>query len=165
MKRRHYIALTILLAGLAVSGWMLLHPLQLPLEECGDHYRRYAGNPHVSVAFIRDFPINDTLCLDVTTLTAQDSTGWEQLKKDFVIPQIPPEIMSNMENSGNHVFLRLVPRNEPQQPMDTINYDNNEVLAMDFFSYTVAIFHTSNDYENIAVLNHNYSQPKLKFNQ
>ena len=83
MKKRHYILLAIVAVGLLVCAAVALRPRQLPLEECSQLYRDYAHNPHVTVAFIKDFPVNDTLRVDVTTLQATDSTGWHSLMLYF----------------------------------------------------------------------------------
>lgn len=120
MKKRHYIAFVILLAGLVVSGWLYLHPRQLPLEKCDAICRHYADNPHVEVVFIRDFPVNDTLCLDVTTLRACDSIGWDSLMHFFGVPQDIIErynnTLSNKEKTAN-ISFRIEKDNPAKRPL------------------------------------------------
>ena len=102
MKKRHYIALAIVLAGVAACAWIILHPRQLPVEECSDVFQRYKDVEGVAASFIKGFPVNDTLRLDVTTLQATDSAGWERLLEDFHIRRSSelPEIVQRWLNEG-----------------------------------------------------------------
>ena len=43
-------------------------------------------NDHINVSFIKDFPVNDSISVDVTTLDAVDSIGWATLIEDCNIP-------------------------------------------------------------------------------
>ena len=156
MKRRHCIALAILLAAMAVSAWLFLHPRQLPLAECSELYQRYADSPHVSVAFIRDFPVNDTLSLDVTTLTALDSTGWNDLSQYFRIPQLPDFLREKVERGEDKIFVRLAPKNDMLQYADTANLTNNNVLAFSHLNHTVSVFYIQTILEIDAVRHSKY---------
>ena len=151
MKRRHCIALAILLAAMAVSAWLFLHPRQLPLAECSELYQRYADSPHVSVAFIRDFPVNDTLSLDVTTLTALDSTGWEILKKDFRVLPIPEFTQQQINRGFDIVTMHYAPKSNPTLPMDTTDFLKNNQIAISRLNHTVSIFYTETRAEQNAV--------------
>ena len=53
----------------------------LPESQCSEVYRRYAHVPGVEAAFVKGFPINDTVAVDVTLLRATDSAGWAYLMK------------------------------------------------------------------------------------
>lgn len=79
MKKRHYIALSIVLAGLAVCLWIALHPRQLPYDQCSEVFLRYRDADGVRVAFLKDYPVDDSVRTDVTLLKAQDSVTWAGL--------------------------------------------------------------------------------------
>ena len=51
--------------------------------ETSDVYRRYANLPGVDATFVKAYPVNDTLSVDVTLLQATDTAAWHQLSDDF----------------------------------------------------------------------------------
>ncbi len=55
----------------------------LPAEECGEVYCRYSNRDDLKVSFLKDFRINDSTTVDVTTLTAKDSASWEALLREM----------------------------------------------------------------------------------
>ena len=83
MKKRHYISLAILLVGGLVSAAVLGRPRQLPLEECSPEYLRYKDAPGIKASFVKDFPVNDTLAVDVLLLEATSDSAWCALLLDF----------------------------------------------------------------------------------
>lgn len=82
MKRTVVVLLLSLLAVAGVAAWRWW-PRTTPPERVSDLYRRYEPNPHLSVAFIEGFKVNDTLAVDVTTVTALDDEGWDTLRADY----------------------------------------------------------------------------------
>ena len=161
MKKRHYIALAIVLAGVAACAWIILHPRQLPVEECGDVFRRYKDVEGVAASFIKGFPVNDTLRLDVTTLQARDSAGWERLLEDFHIRRSSelPEIVQRWLNEGKDmVGVHLAPKSDPTLPTDTTNALNNNVVAVSRLYHTISIFYTETESEQKAVSNNNHEK-------
>jgi len=83
MKKRHYISLAILLAGFLASAAVLRHPRQLPLEECSPEYLRYKDAPGIRASFVKNFPINDTLAVNVLLLEATSDSAFCALLRDF----------------------------------------------------------------------------------
>lgn len=158
MRKRHYISMAIVFAGLLVSAWILLHPRQLPEEECSDTYRRYKDVEGVAASFIKGFPVNDTLCLDVTTLQATDSGGWERLKEDFHVSQLPEIFLRRIEEGKDIVIVRFAPKSDPTLPTDTTNALNNNVVAISQLYHTISIFYTATESEQKAVSNSNHEK-------
>jgi len=145
MKRRHYLFLAIILVGLAFSAWFLTHPRQLPEEECSDTYRRYKDVEGVAASFIKGFPVNDTLSLDVTTLQATDSAGWERLKKDFNISPIPPEVQAFVGQAQKNVVFKRIPIDRcAQEKQETIDY-SCLLIAIQDDQRTISVFVVEND--------------------
>ncbi len=82
MSRRTFWILIVALC-LVAAGLSLWLPREAAARRVSDLYRRYEPNPHLSVAFIEGFKINDTLAVDVTTVTALDDEGWDTLRDDY----------------------------------------------------------------------------------
>ena len=86
MKKHHLISLAVGIAALlSILVWKLW-PRQLPSQQCDSIFLRYENNKHVSVAYFKDFPINDTTFVDVTTLHATTDSAWNALCDDFISP-------------------------------------------------------------------------------
>ena len=82
MSRRTFWILVVALC-LVAAGLSLWLPREAAARRVSDLYRRYEPNPHLSVAFIEGFKVNDTLAVDVTTVTALDDEGWDTLRADY----------------------------------------------------------------------------------
>ena len=151
MKRQTCITLAIILLGLACSAGFFLFPRQLPLEECSADYLRYMDVDGVNVSFTKDFPVSDTLAVDVVTLQATDSAGWEMLKKDFHALPIPEASQKDIEKGIDIVTIHLAPKKDPTLPMDTTVLLNNNVVAISRLHLTVSIFNVTTKAEMDAV--------------
>lgn len=151
MKKRHYITLAIVLLGLAASASFFLFPRQLPLEECSAELQHYHGVEGIRASFIKDFPINDTLSVDVTTLQATDSAGWETLKKDFHAFPLPENNQKKIDQGIDVISIHLAPKTDPTLPMDTTDLLNNNVVAISRLHQTVSIFNVTTRAEMDAV--------------
>ena len=138
MKRRFTITLLIL-ALVVVLPLLLCFSLRPTPSEA---FLRYRDNPHLNVAYLPDYPIDDTLRLDITTITATDSTGWNTLIEDFRILPLPKEFLFiEMQKS---VSFWLTPRNRYNMPMDSI-CANNEVIGLSRSEWAITIFHTKTE--------------------
>lgn len=153
-RTRKYHLYYLLLAAMAVTATFAVRGCQrtVPLEECSELYRRYADSPHLEVAFIRDFPVNDTLSLDVTTLTALDSIGWEILKTDFRIHPVPEFAQQQIGQGKDIISLKLVSKDNPMLGMDTACLLNNNTIGISRLHHTVSVFYTITINEQEAVL-------------
>lgn len=132
-------------------------------SEVSDLYRRYEHNPHIRATELHDFPVNDTLALDVLLLQATDSLGWETLKTDFNIVTLSPQALQMLKNSKSSVGVRMTPKNDIGAPGDTVNLDNNYLLAIDNLEHSVGIFYTKNDQEREQTWHYhlyNFKTPK-----
>ncbi len=57
------------------------------LSQCDELYRKYVDNPGIRASFIKDFPVNDTLAVDVLLLEATSDSAWCALLSDFGMPK------------------------------------------------------------------------------
>ena len=133
MKRRHYIALAIALAGLALCATIFFHPRQLPLNQCSEVYRQYKDNPDVEASFVKKFPLNDSVSVDVTILKVRDTASWENL----VIALY--HIGDRDEFVPREITFKLIPKHQGE----AINKDlpDNDIIAGSLSELAVGVFH------------------------
>ncbi|MBR6131453.1 MAG: hypothetical protein IKQ20_06305 [Bacteroidales bacterium] len=78
----------------------------LPALLCGggesEVYPRYEHRDDLKVGFVKDYRIDDSTTVDVTTLTAKDSAGWEALLREMNKPESLIELMRKYEIEGRY---------------------------------------------------------------
>ncbi len=156
MKRRWIITLTLIPAIVVVVALVVYGLHTVPSSQCGDIYRYYENNPHLSVTYIKDFPVDDTLTVAVTTLCALDDEGWETLRKDFNIKPIPDILQEELNNGRDIIVVRMVPKSDPTQPMDTTDLSKNNVIGISNLQHSISIFNTDNESQQDAIMNYNF---------
>ena len=134
MNKRRVISVAVCLVVAALVLVVKYHPRTVPIEECSQIYRDYADNPHIAVAFIKDFPVNDTLAVDVTTLQATTDSAWCALLLDFGTPQeMIDDYNSNKEfNEGEDastIILFYKDKNDLKKRIPSTNPDSRLVIA------------------------------------
>lgn len=155
--------MVIVLAGLVICASFALFPRQLPLEKCSREYLRYKDVEGIKASFVKDFPVNDTLAVDVTLLQATDSLGWEILKKDFNIVDPSPQAFEMMKHTKCSVGVRRTPRDNIGAPCDTAHIDNNIILTVDNLEHSIGIFYTRDKYQREHLFNYhldNFKTPQ-----
>ena len=156
MNRRRFIWMLVVALCLVAVGLALWLPRYAAAQRVSDLYRRYADNPHLTVAYIEDFRVNDTVAVDVTTLSALDAEGWETLRKDFNIKPIPDILQEELNNGRDIIVVRMVPKSDPTQPMDTTDLSKNNVIGISNLQHTISIFNTDNESQQDAIMNYNF---------
>ena len=73
-----------------------------PSGEVGEVYRRYCNRDDIRVEFFKDFRIDDSITVDVTTLTAKDSASWESLMREMNKPESLIELMRKAVDEGRY---------------------------------------------------------------
>lgn len=156
MKRRWIITLTLIPAIVVVVVLVVYGFHTVPSSQCSALYRHYENNPHLSVTYIKDFPIDDTLTVDVTTLRALDNEGWDTLSVAFNVLE-PPEIIQKEIDAGKDIVsVRLTPKAALGQPMDTTDLLKNNVIGISRKNHTICIFDTDTEEQQEAVAHYNY---------
>ena len=156
MKRSWLITILFCLLLLGGGGAVLLLPQVVPFSQCSDVYKRYAKMDGVDATFIKDYKVNDTVFVDVTLLEAIDSTGWDILKKDFEVPNLPLELQQLVDNGEDLVFTKMIPKPK----IDTSDFPN-DLLAISHLSHTLTVFHIKSDIVKHAIFNHNYKEENI----
>ena len=157
MSRRTFWILVVALC-LVAAGLSLWLPREAAARRVSDLYRRYEPNPHLSVAFIEGFKVNDTLAVDVTSVTALDDEGWDTLRADFRIRQLPEHTQNKIDSGQDIVSVRIVLKSNPAFPMDTIDMENNVVVGISRLNRVVSIFNTDTEKQIDAILHYNYEK-------
>lgn len=116
--------------------------------------RHYNHIPGIKATYFKDYPINDTLSINVTLLEALDSTAWSTLRNDFNIAELDPPLQQLIDCGLDPIFTRLVDKDDYTQFVDS-TCPNSQLLAFSYTSQAVTLFHVTNKEEIHAVLYHN----------
>lgn len=119
--------------------------------------RHYNHIPGIKATYFKDYPINDTLSINVTLLQALDSTAWSTLRNDFNIAELDPPLQQLIDCGLDPLFTRLVDKDDYTQSVDA-TCPNSQLLAFSYKSQSVTLFHITNEKELHAVLYHNFDK-------
>ena len=172
MRKRNILLLTILVVIAVVGGMLAVRYLPgiVPESQCSEVYRRYAHVPGVEAAFVKGFPINDTLGVDVTLLHATDSAGWAYLMNKFDLPKAMLELA---ETRKDHLLSeRQVLRNHPEKKAITqgelrdpnLTEDDVELCVIDYFEKEICVFHVLNARQLEAVKDYSFDKTTTNIN-
>lgn len=114
-----------------------------PTNEVSELYTRYEHVEGLDVSYIKDFKVNDTVCVDVTMLEAKTDSAWIILQTDFNVPIIPEEYQELLANY-NSVDSWLAPKENYKLPMNP-NISNNDAIAVLRKERAISVFHTRKD--------------------
>ncbi len=153
--KRILLPLLIVVVPVAATVLWAWWPRTTPPERVSDLYRRYEHNPHLTVAYIEDFPVNDTLTVDVTTIRALDAAGWDTLAKDFRIEPLPDILQKKLNEGKDLVTTFLAPKVNPALSMDTTDLLKNNVVGISQLIHTVSVFSIETESQINAVVNYN----------
>ena len=155
----------LLLCGLAVAAAFALKQCHrtLPESQCSEVYRRYAHVPGVEAAFVKGFPVNDTVAVDVTLLRATDSAGWDFMIDAF---DLPTEVLETVKESSEfNIWVWRSPKNEPEKRiiLSSQNKDSIlEIVVISFAEHQIGIFHSGSKEEEDAIMNYNLDRTTNK---
>ena len=154
MRKHNIICLSICLVGLLTSLAIVYFRYTVPYWQCSEVYKRYHKVEGVEAAYVKNFPINDTLTVAVTLLQAADSAGWEYLLQAFNIPA--DMVVAAKANPAFDIWVWQVLKDHPETRYvsngdgdgDTVK---TEIMSTSFRKQEVCIFHTQNEEEGDAV--------------
>ena len=144
--KRYVLPLLIVLLPVAIYALWEWTPRTVPPERACELYRQYASNPHLTVSYIEDFRVNDTVTVDVTLLEAKDDEGWEEMMEKFGIIDL-----SDIPDEVRHLFA------EKTKAIGFGHYeedDEGEIVNIVVYSRiekSVYLFHTKKDAEIKAI--------------
>ena len=144
-----FVVLTAVGVG-CVAWWHYVRPQQ----QVSDLYRHYEHADGIAASYIHNYPVNDTLSLDVTLLEATSDCGWQTLCSDFAISKVVEEMLQIKHEA---VFCRQVNRHDYTQVVLGDSPDA-ELLTISCATKTLAIFHTCNKNDIRAVFCYTWSK-------
>ena len=125
MRRSQIISIAIVLAGIVLA--VVLHrPRMLPVSKCSPVYREYYKTDGINAAYIKSYPLNDSVGVAVTILEATDSAAWDTLLRDFCFSQI---VIERIQKSTKSVFSKLTPQGHYDQPPDSVMANNDMIIV------------------------------------
>ena len=144
MKKNHKIALAIGIAGLALCAAIYIHPRQLPLSQCSEVYLQYRGNPDVEASYVKNFPLNDSVSVDVTMLKVQDSASWADLIMTLF------HIESRDEYVHRDITFKLIPSHRGEAIQEGLA--GNDLIAGSLSELAVGVFHLESEEQYNALM-------------
>lgn len=119
-----------------------------PTDEVSELYTRYEHVEGLDVSYIKDFKVNDTVCVDVTMLEAKTDSAWVLLKRDFEVAELTQEYQDMIDNGMDMVFIRLITKSAQEAADHSYTYN---ALAISHLLHTLTVFHTMSEAELDAV--------------
>ena len=167
MKKHSIIAALIIIATVvAVVAWQC-RPRQLPDKECSEIFLRYKDSDHIQTAYTKNFPLNDSIAVDVTTLQATDSIGWATLIEDCRLDLTEFIQYSHLFKGEEIIILWCAYRGNPGEKIDPqrTNYSSyqladtieTEECTASLTNHNVCIFHTHTLAEKKAVSSNQFN--------
>lgn len=156
---RFWVIIVLAMTGMLAAGAAIGGGRELPLSQCSDLYRQYADRPGIDATCLHNFPLDDTLTIDVTILQATDSLGWETLKKDFNVKDFPPEVLSMTDSTS--VSFKYAPKGDYSLPQDTVLL-NNDVIVFSRHKHEILVFDIQNETQIDKLLSYRINNLKTK---
>ena len=112
-----------------------------PSGEVGEVYRRYCNRDDIRVEFFKDFRIDDSTTVDVITLTAKDSAGWEALLREMNIKEGTIRKQTEAVKSGKTALTEYYcMNNHPEQRIKVKECPDFDLVIYSFNEYVTYIF-------------------------
>ena len=126
--KRWQIALLITSAIFAVG--IAVWRYTAPERHVSDLYRRYEHADGIAASYIHNYPVNDTITLDVTLLESTTDSGWAILVRDFEMDELSPmlQMLIDMGEVGyGHPMMDL---GHAYSAMVTLVGDYQKIIGM-----------------------------------
>jgi len=163
-RKRFWLVLGVLVLAESAALVFVRRPRTVPEGECSGVYQCYAHREGMEASFVRGFPINDTLKVDVTLLHAADGAGWDTLLCAFHIPAAVVEMAE--EDPESELFEWQSPRGRPETRAITkgpnrdpaLTKDSLELCVCSFAERQIVVYHTRNAKEVSAVRGYDFEK-------
>ncbi|MBQ6096471.1 MAG: hypothetical protein IJK99_01875 [Bacteroidales bacterium] len=145
------LAFVSILVVVAVKYW----PRVLTPDQCSEVYRRYKDRDGLSVAFVKDYSIGDSITVDVTTITAKDSTSWESLLRGMNVTEESINENKKLVLEGKHTATTIL--SAKGYPEKRVSIDTTTSVDLVFFVYSekcVYVFDANSIDQAFAIANH-----------
>lgn len=110
MKRHWPIYLLALILGVAAAWFYHSHILagkedNQPPESPKGLYERFKDRDGYTVELFKDFRITDSIIVDATVITANDSAGWENLMEEMNVSDFTRGVMRKAIKEGRAITM------------------------------------------------------------
>ena len=117
----------------------------LPALLCGggesEVYHRYEHRDDLKVGFVKDYRIDDSTTVDVTTLTAKDSAGWEALLREMNVNELTIVKQRKTVEEGNAIVSEYYcAKNHPEKRVSLKECMNFDLVIYSYFEKTIYVF-------------------------
>ena len=154
MKRR--LAILLLLALLTVAAAVAVR-YRSCFFATSEVFRRYEHAPGIEADYIRNYPFNDTISLDITLLVAEDSMTYVQLMYDFGMTDEVIRTMRSTAVDENSRYVGSYPRENKKMNGDP-SEDYDDIRVTFPLRYTIAIIHLTSIEQEETILFLNYTK-------
>lgn len=73
----------------------------------GEVYNRYASREGYIVSEVKGYKVSDTVSLDVTMVTVEDSVGWEAFLREINVHELQIEKMRESKKNGRKALIHF----------------------------------------------------------
>ena len=135
--------------------WIMLLPLVM-LTGCSQEkkemnvsalYQHYAERENLSVAQVSGFELNDSVCVDVVLMQADNEEAWQQLKEEFNI----------RGDEGTVSWL-----GESENPAIRTQWNGTPVMRViaSLYKHTIGIYRIDNETQYDAIVEYQLEKTK-----
>lgn len=135
--------------------WIMLLPL-IMLTSCSQEkkemnvselYQHYAERENLSVAQVSGFELNDSVCVDVVLMQADNEEAWQQLKEEFNI----------RGDEGTVSWL-----GESENPAIRTQWNGTPVMRViaSLYKHTIGIYRIDNETQYDAIVEYQLEKTK-----
>ena len=144
MRRGWFIVAVLCVLLASASVFAVARPRAVPLDECSEVYRRYVGRDDINAAYIRDYRINDTVTVAVTTLEAVTDSGWAEMQKIFNLPQIPKEFEQFFYGDSNRITMIYLNKDMAKLALHS-GEDPEYLAAVSYYNRSITVFEVNDE--------------------
>lgn len=132
----------LLLADIVVMVGQCAPKSHLNPSEVSEVYSKYVGMDGLDVTFLKDYPLSDSVAVDVTLIEATTDSAWAVLKENFNVTE-PSDEYKKMIDNIKMVRFWLAPKNNPKLKADSIII-HNDLFVVSGNMRIISIFHIEN---------------------
>lgn len=154
--RLKVILLTVCCILIAVAVKYL--PSILHRDDVSEVYRHYEHRQDLKVGFIKDYRIDDSTTVDVTTLTAKDSASWENLLREMNVSELLIKIMREQKGKGNNSVSDYYCKKGHPDTRTKISIPNCELVVVSPNEYCFYVFNVTSKEQAHIILSKKQSE-------
>ena len=125
-----------------------------PSGDFSEVYRHYCDREDLRVEFFKDFRIDDSTTVDVTTLTARDSASWEALLREMNVNELFIELDRESAKKGNSVITFYICKKNHPEKHSEIDDPNIDMVLYTYKEKTLYVFNIESKRQKYIIQTH-----------